>query len=161
MFVSITRTQELRRAPAMESQLTRHHMAVIPTTDTPATTKLQAPTLEPKPPVAMLPYRKEGLPREESERVIEPRPGCAPIDLRELYRYRDLLWFNTWRGVRARYAQSSLGHWLGRGATSYIICLVYTLIFGYVSRIQLSEGVPYACLVFFAGSFPGAFSPVP
>jgi len=89
------------------------------------------------------------------ERVIEPRPGWRPIDLRELYRYRDLLWFNTWRGIRARYAQSSLG--VGWAVAQPVISmLIYTLIFGYVSRIQLTEGVPYAVCVF-CGIVPWSF----
>ena len=40
--------------------------------------------------------------------VIEPSPGWRLIDVRELWRYRDLLWFLVWRDVKSRYAQSIL-----------------------------------------------------
>jgi lipopolysaccharide transport system permease protein len=41
--------------------------------------------------------------------VIEPRPGWHIIDLRELWRYRELLFFLAWRDVRIRYRQTVLG----------------------------------------------------
>ena len=41
--------------------------------------------------------------------VIERRPGWQPFDLRELWRYRELLYFLTWRDVKVRYKQTVLG----------------------------------------------------
>ena len=41
--------------------------------------------------------------------VIEHTPGWRLIDLRELWRYRELLFFLTWRDVKVRYKQTVLG----------------------------------------------------
>ena len=41
--------------------------------------------------------------------VIQPRSGWAPIDFRELWAYRELLYFFTWRDIKVRYRQTVLG----------------------------------------------------
>lgn len=43
------------------------------------------------------------------ETVIEARPGWRLLDLRELWRYRELLLLLTWRDVAVRYKQTALG----------------------------------------------------
>ena len=40
---------------------------------------------------------------------IRPRRGRAPIDLPEVWQYRELLYFLTWRDVKVRYKQTSSG----------------------------------------------------
>jgi len=39
--------------------------------------------------------------------IIEPRRGLRFLDWKELYAYRDLFFFLTWRSIKVRYAQSS------------------------------------------------------
>lgn len=64
------------------------------------------------------------------------------IDWRELWRYKDLLWFLVWRDVKARYAQSILG--IGWAVIQPVFnMIVFTVIFGNLAQIS-SEGVPYA-----------------
>jgi len=41
--------------------------------------------------------------------VIERIPGWRPFDLREIWRYRELLFFLTWRDIKLRYKQTVLG----------------------------------------------------
>lgn len=41
--------------------------------------------------------------------IIEPRSGWGLVDLREIWRYRELLFFLTWRDVKVRYKQTVLG----------------------------------------------------
>lgn len=80
--------------------------------------------------------------------VIEPRPGWRLVDFRELYRYRDLLYFLTFRSIRVMYAQSAIGiGW----AVLQPLCsmLVFTVIFGRFAGIQ-SDGLPYAIFSFTA-----------
>lgn len=80
--------------------------------------------------------------------VIEPRSDWRLIDFRELYKYRDLWYFLTFRGVRVLYAQSAIGiGW----AVLQPLCsmLVFTVIFGKFAGIQ-SDGVPYAIFSFVA-----------
>jgi lipopolysaccharide transport system permease protein len=43
------------------------------------------------------------------ETVIAPRPGWKLVDAAELWRYRELLGFLTWRDVKVRYKQTALG----------------------------------------------------
>ncbi len=45
----------------------------------------------------------------KDEIIIEPKRGLGLIDLKEMLRYRDLFYFMTWRNIRTRYAQSSIG----------------------------------------------------
>ena len=80
--------------------------------------------------------------------VIEPRPGWHLIDFRELYRYRDLLYFLTFRSIRVLYAQSAIGiGW----AVLQPLCsmIVFTVVFGLFAGIK-SDGVPYAIFSFTA-----------
>jgi homopolymeric O-antigen transport system permease protein len=61
--------------------------------------------------------------------VIEPPSGWRVIDLPELFSYRDLFWFLTYRAVRTRYAQSALG--LSWAVIQPVgMTLVFTVIFG-------------------------------
>jgi lipopolysaccharide transport system permease protein len=41
--------------------------------------------------------------------VIEPRPGWHLVDFREMWRFRELLFFLVWRDVKVRYKQTVLG----------------------------------------------------
>ena len=41
--------------------------------------------------------------------IIEPRHGWRFFDFSELYQYRDLFLFLTWRSIKVRYAQSAIG----------------------------------------------------
>src|SRR6266568_2023167 len=41
--------------------------------------------------------------------IIEPPRGREAVDLRELWRYRELLYFLTWRDLKVRYKQTAIG----------------------------------------------------
>src|SRR5206468_2514461 len=56
------------------------------------------PTTEPDAPESDLPVT-----------VIERRPGWHLVNVRELWRYRELLFFLTWRDIMVRYKQTALG----------------------------------------------------
>src|SRR5262245_16228270 len=80
--------------------------------------------------------------------IIEPSSGWRLIDFRELYRYRDLVYFLTFRSIRVIYAQSAIGiGW----AVLQPLCsmLIFTVVFGRFAGIQ-SDGVPYAIFSFTA-----------
>lgn len=73
--------------------------------------------------------------------VIRPTRGWRGINIRELLHYKDLLWFLTVRGIRAKYAQSVLGiSWAV--IQPLFSTLVFTVIFGRLAKID-SNGVPY------------------
>lgn len=82
------------------------------------------------------------------ETLIKPSRGWQPVDWRELWRYKDLLYFLTIRGIKARYAQSVLG--VGWAIIQPLFTtLVFTVVFGNLAQIS-SDGVPYAIFSFAA-----------
>src|SRR5687768_16293439 len=79
---------------------------------------------------------------------IRPSKGWQIIDLKELFRYKDLLYFLTVRGIKAQYAQSILG--VGWAIVQPLAqTLVFTIIFGIYAKLG-SDGVPYILFSFTA-----------
>ena len=67
--------------------------------------------------------------------VIEPSTGWNPINLRELWAYRDLFYFLVWRDVKARYAQSILG--IGWAVIQPVFSMiVFTIVFGNLAKVS-------------------------
>jgi len=78
--------------------------------------------------------------------IIEPSKTWVPLKLRDLWEYRELLFFLTWRDVKVRYKQTLLG------ATWAILqplltMLIFTLLFGGLAGIQ-TGGIPYPLFAF-------------
>jgi lipopolysaccharide transport system permease protein len=74
--------------------------------------------------------------------IIEPTPGWRAIDFKELYRYRDMLRFLTWRSIKVLYAQSAIG--IGWAVIQPLFSmLIFTVVFGWFAKID-SNGVPYS-----------------
>lgn len=86
--------------------------------------------------------------------VIEPRTGWRLIDLKELYDYRDLFLFLTWRSIKVRYAQSTIGiGWAVIQPTFQMI--VFTVIFGSLVGLA-TDGIPKP-IFYFAGVLPWTY----
>jgi lipopolysaccharide transport system permease protein len=86
--------------------------------------------------------------------IIERRPGLRLVDLGELWRYRELLLFLTWRDIKVRYKQTILG-----AAWAVIQPLATMLVFSLcLGRIASSADatIPYPLFVF-AGLLPWTF----
>lgn len=90
--------------------------------------------------------------------IIRPAQGWAAAGLPELWRYRELLLFFTWRNVLVRYKQTLLG--LAWAILQPVfLMIVFSIAFGHLAKIP-SNGIPYpvfayAALLpwtFFAGS---------
>jgi lipopolysaccharide transport system permease protein len=80
--------------------------------------------------------------------IIQPSRGWVSLRLHELWEYRELLYFLTWREVKVRYKQTALG------AAWAIIqplftMLVFSLFFGRLGKIP-SDGIPYPLFSFTA-----------
>ncbi|NUO61985.1 MAG: ABC transporter permease [Gemmatimonadaceae bacterium] len=74
--------------------------------------------------------------------VIEPAARWPRVDLRELWTYRQLLFFLVWRDLKVRYAQTVLG--IGWAVLQPLLSmLVFTVIFGRFAKVP-SDGIPYA-----------------
>jgi len=85
---------------------------------------------------------------------IRPSKGWVALQLRDLWVYRELLYFLTWRDIKVRYKQTVLG------AAWAIIqplftMLLFTLFFGKLGHIP-SDGVPYPIFAY-AGLLPWMF----
>jgi lipopolysaccharide transport system permease protein len=73
--------------------------------------------------------------------VVEPRRGWARLDLRELWEFRELLFFLTWRDVKVRYKQTVLGAaWAV--LQPLMTMVVFSLFFGRLAGVP-SDDVPY------------------
>lgn len=80
--------------------------------------------------------------------IIRATKGWRGVDIKEVIRYRDLLWFLTLRGLKAKYAQSILGvSWAV--IQPLFSTLVFTVVFGSLAKIE-SNGAPYFLFSFTA-----------
>src|SRR3954469_6479887 len=79
--------------------------------------------------------------------VIERRPGWHLIDLGELWRYRELLFFLTWRDIKVRYKQTALGA-VWAVLQPFATMVVFSLFFGRVAGAAVDATVPYPLFVF-------------
>ena len=79
---------------------------------------------------------------------IEPSRPWVPVDVRELWEYRELFFFFTWRDVMLRYKQTALGAlWAIIQPVSTMV--VFSLFFGKLAKMP-SDGVPYPIFIFAA-----------
>jgi lipopolysaccharide transport system permease protein len=100
------------------------------------------------------PTGERAVPCGKAVTVLEPRPGWHVNDPRELWRYRELLYFLTWRDVQVRYKQTILG-----AAWAILQPLATMLVFSlFFSRVAAnpSSTVPYSLFVL-AGLVPWMF----
>jgi lipopolysaccharide transport system permease protein len=73
---------------------------------------------------------------------------------RDLWRYRELLYFLSWRDILVRYKQTAIGvTWAF--LRPLLTMVVFTIVFGKIAKLP-SDGVPYSILVF-AGMLPWQF----
>ena len=88
------------------------------------------------------------------ETIIRPPSGWHLVNVRELWRYRELLFFLVWRDVKIRYKQTVLGvAWAV--LQPLMMMAVFTVFFGKLAGLP-SGDVPYP-LFAFAGLLPWMF----
>jgi len=79
---------------------------------------------------------------------IYPTTGWGFPDLKELWAYRELVYFLTWRDIKVRYKQTAIGvAWAILQPVAMMV--VFTLFFGRLAKIP-SEGVPYPLFAYAA-----------
>ena len=84
----------------------------------------------------------------EAHIMIEPPHGWAALDLKELWHYRELLFFLAWRDIKLRYKQTALGAaWAI--LQPLLTMIVFSIIFGALAKLP-SGGVPYPIFTFTA-----------
>src|SRR5437660_3142665 len=79
---------------------------------------------------------------------IEPPRGILELRLREVWAYRELLYFFVWRDVKIRYKQTAIGV-LWVVLQPVLTMLAFTLFFGRLAKLP-SEGLPYPVFYFAA-----------
>jgi len=80
--------------------------------------------------------------------VVRPPGGRTTLELRELWDYRELVYFLVWRDIKVRYKQTVLGvAWAL--LQPLLTMLVFSIFFGRLARIP-SDGVPYPIFAFAA-----------
>lgn len=73
--------------------------------------------------------------------IIEPSSGWSPLGLRDLWCYRELLYFMVWREIQGRYRQTALGiSWLF--LRPVVNMVVLSVVFGGLVKVP-SDGLPY------------------
>jgi lipopolysaccharide transport system permease protein len=88
------------------------------------------------------------------EVVIQPARGWAPLELKELWEYRELLLVLAWRDLKVRYQQTALGaSWAI--IQPVLTMLILTAVFGHLAGVQ-SVGTSYAVFAY-CGLVPWLF----
>jgi len=73
--------------------------------------------------------------------VIRPSRGWISLNLRDLWEYRELLYFLTWRDIKVRYKQTVLGAaWAI--IQPFFTMVVFSLFFGKLAKMP-SDDIPY------------------
>src|SRR5687767_2304964 len=88
--------------------------------------------------------------------VIEPSRAWVALNLRDLWAYRELLYFLTWRDVKVRYKQTFLGVAWAIMQPLFTM-LIFSLLFGRLGGMDArTGGIPYPVFAY-AGLLPWTF----
>ena len=88
--------------------------------------------------------------------ILRPSRGFSFLDFRELWIYRELVYFLTWRSLKVRYKQTVLGA-VWAVLEPFLTMVVFTIFFGNLAKVG-SDNIPYP-IWSFAGLLPwGLFS---
>ncbi len=101
-----------------------------------------------------MPTIPEPLVAEPAVTEIRPPSGWQLVNVRELWQFRDLLYFLAWRDVKIRYKQTFLGAaWAVLQPA--LMMIVFTVFFGRLAKLSTSD-IPYP-LFALAGLIPWMF----
>ena len=88
--------------------------------------------------------------------ILRPTSGWSALNLRDLWKYRELIYFLTWRDIKVRYKQTILGaSWAV--IQPVVNMVVLTIIFGKLANMS-TEGIPRPIFTFTALLPWGLFS---
>ncbi len=85
---------------------------------------------------------------------IEPSRGWLNLRLKEIWLYRELLFFLAWRDIKIRYQQTVLG-FAWAILQPFLTMVVFSIFFGALAKIP-SDGIPYP-IFNYAGLLPWLF----
>jgi lipopolysaccharide transport system permease protein len=80
--------------------------------------------------------------------VVQPSKGWIALKLREIWQYRELLYFLTWRDIKVRYKQTVLGAaWAI--IQPFFTMVIFSIFFGKLAKVP-SDGIPYPIFAYAA-----------
>ncbi len=80
--------------------------------------------------------------------VLRPRRGWQQLGLKDLWHFRELLYFFCWRDIKVRYKQTALG--VAWAIIQPVMTMVlFSLFFGKLAKMP-SDGLPYPLFVYTA-----------
>lgn len=83
---------------------------------------------------------------DEEITIIKPARGFIPINFRELWKFRELMYFLAWRDVKVKYKQAVIGI-VWAIFQPLIAMIVFSFIFGRFAKMP-SDGAPYPIFVY-------------
>jgi lipopolysaccharide transport system permease protein len=90
-------------------------------------------------------FRSHDLPVEPIVK-IRSSPSLLSVDLKQLWAYRELLYFLIWRDLKVRYKQTALGAaWAI--IQPFFTMIIFTLFFGNLAHVP-SDNIPYPVFVY-------------
>lgn len=78
--------------------------------------------------------------------IIKPKKTFSFQDLKEIWQYKELLYFFIWRNLKVRYKQTAIGV-LWALFQPFITMVVFSIFFGKLAKIP-SDGAPYPIFVY-------------
>ncbi len=88
------------------------------------------------------------MPSDSHIIVVKPSKGWISLKLKELWEYRELLYFMAWRDIKVRYKQTVLGTaWAI--IQPFFTMVVFSIFFGKLAKVP-SDGLPYPIFAYAA-----------
>ncbi len=80
--------------------------------------------------------------------IIRPSKGWVSLNMSDLWKYRELLYFLVWRDVKVRYKQTILG-FAWAILQPFLTMVVFSIFFGRLAGVP-SDGIPYPIFTYTA-----------
>lgn len=94
------------------------------------------------------PHHKTENMADLHEATIAPPSRWPSLDVRELFAYRELLYFFIWRDIKVRYKQTALG--IAWAVMQPLLTMIlFSVFFGWLARMP-SDGIPYPVFAYIA-----------
>lgn len=80
------------------------------------------------------------------EQIIKPKNKWWQFDSKEIWQFRDLFYFFTWRDVKVKYKQTVIGA-LWAVFQPFVTMIIFTIFFGKLANMP-SDNIPYPIFVY-------------
>jgi len=78
--------------------------------------------------------------------IIRPKKTFSFQDIKEIWQYKELLYFFTWKDFKVRYKQTAIGI-LWAIFQPFMVMVVFSIFFGKLAKMP-SDGIPYPVFVY-------------